>query len=295
MVKVTDRTAMRTPIFILALIWPLQGRASDCVAPTTRAAALAALESLEASYKAANITAVLAADDALLAVLRCEGEVLDPSTSALIHLDHGMARWVAGDREAASAAFRAAAALRPGAGLDPLLVPQGHPMHATYAAATSPPAGAPLAVWTADHAQLWVDGSAASSLPQGRASIAQVVATDGRVRWSAYLGGDGLPEGAPLSLRAPDSDSAGDRDHDDHRRQSVALYASSGAALLGAGGLWAASFISKDDFLDTREARTAEQLHALKDLNQLEVLGATGLGVAGAALLGAGVALQVRF
>jgi len=268
--------------------------ASDCEAGQTRADLIGALNAWELAYQAADLAEVQRSDDRVQAVLRCEIETVDLNTSASLHLAHGMSRWAVGDGAGATLAFRAAARLKPDLGLDPELVPQGHPMRGSYEAAAATPDAAPLPVWPPGHDALWVDGSPASAVPQGRASVVQIVSGDGAARWSAYLAGAELPAGAPLSTSAPGQGSVGTGD-DARPKAGAILLGGSGVALLGAGALWAASYASESAFEDRSQRRTLDGLRALESANHAEIVGAAGLGALGAALLGVGLAVEIRW
>lgn len=270
--------------------------ASDCGQGRTRADLVSALNAWESAWQAADVSDVQRADDEILAVLRCEVEKVDLSTSASLHLAHGMSRWVAGDSASAAAAFRAAATLMPELGLDPGLVPLGHPMRAAYDAAAAVPARPPLPAWPSEQGKLCVDGSLSYSVPQGRASVAQIVGADGAVSWSGYLTGGELPADAPLRRTPPDEDTGG-QDGGQKRagKGGLVLLGGSGVALLGAGALWAASYASEAAFEDRTQPRTVPQFEALEAANHAEFFGAVGLGAVGAALLGVGLAVEIRW
>lgn len=267
-----------------------------CPAPGTAAELERALAAEDEALAALDSPLFLARVEATRQLIPCLGERITPSLAAGLHTREAMRTLIQGDAQGAVLWSRAALAADPGFRLDPALLPEGHPLWDSRAAAAALGPPAVEAVPLAPGLSLWVNGAAANTRPVDVPAVLQV-GTEDAVRWSAVLApGEPVPEALrpPLAPpRAPPPDPNADPPPPPPPRAGWALAISAGGAALGSAGLYALALQSEHQFKTPEEVDDSlEDLTAAR--RRTNTLTA-GSGALGAAALGLGVGAALAF
>lgn len=279
----------------LGLVLPALATAA-CPIPTHPADLTQEVSLSEAAFRDLNETGVHEATAQIAAMLSCLDAAVSPELASAVLQERGLDLWLSDDKDGARAAFQAAVTASPTSDLPADLVPAVHPLRALYAEARVTPLPEIQKMDPGQGETLLVNGAPAPGLPVGVASLVQVRAADGRVRWSGLLlPGEPVPAEAGLAApatRVPGTDAGPDVSP---RHPRFGLLLGAGGAALGGGALYALSAVSAHAF--QTPGRVDDDLNALAGVrrtNHAEVLGAAGLGAV-ALGLGVGSFLSGRF
>ena len=131
---------------------------------------------------------------AVIAAVDCTQDVLPGADVATFHGVMAMAAFIRHDDVGAVNAFRGARAADTAWTLDPVVVPEGHPMRTQYTLASTLADGARRSIQSTAGRELLVDGAPGDTFPSDRPAVLQVLSEDGRVVKTYYiLSIDGLP------------------------------------------------------------------------------------------------------
>ena len=267
----------------------------------------AALDASEAAYGAGEESEFRSAAGLVASTENCLSEPATPAASARAHRMRGLVALADRSRQQATAAFSAARLADPSMDMPASIAPTHGPVARAWAAAEigADPTTALAAPATG---MLMFDGRVSLARPTARATLAQLVTVEGSAVTSAVLAPDdpmfAYPLPPPVEVRAPVTVTIEPTVPDvlaaaapaaeytplvlpiapPRPRTSVPLAIASGATLLAAAGLYAASYATYQDY-DPRSA-DAE----LRDLNHALVITdsaalAVGVGLGAAAFI----------
>ncbi len=144
------------------------------------------IEDAEAAFSGLDVVAFRAATARVNADVKCLRDIAPRPLAARLHRLEGLRYWLDGDAKRSHASFAAALSIEPGYTFPAALIPAGHPVLAEYQASASLSAST-LSVPTPRAATFWFDGRLDAGRSTERATLAQLVATEGDVRASALL------------------------------------------------------------------------------------------------------------
>lgn len=274
-----------------ALVWSASARAEDCEKRFTSSEVSGTLLTAEAAFSQLEEETFERQMVSAAAMLTCVSEPLPVLVVSQYHRMVGIREFLARDQDEASAAFASARVLEPSYSFPETLLPADHPIRSLYASAQAraTPVDPPPAP---EKGQLYFDGTPTTQRPAGRSTIFQVVEKQGP-SLSAYLPPTSPLPDYPLKREdvavAPRGNKANDKANDGSGRTlRLSLLGAGGASLIAAGAVDLLAYRAQSAFFD----EGASNLAALEDLQaqaNRRTLTATGLGVAGVGLIGAGL------
>lgn len=237
------------------------GAALACPRPSEpaelRQAELQAASAMAGLDDAAFEAAVQRAETAL----ECLGTPVSPTAAAAWHRTRALVAFTAGDRDAARRSLRAAFALDPDGTLPESVAPPGGALDqlVSEARAAGPPPRKPAG-------KAWFDGETRGR-PDGVPTVLQVRGENG------------------ITTRELAFDEAWSPPP---RQPSVPLLVTGGVAMLGAGGLFAVSALSRAEYDDLEDPVPTEDLPGLRARTNGTMIASAALGALG--VVGIGVA-----
>ncbi len=213
---------------------------TSCPAPTHLDDFSAAARAGERAFAAMDLLSLGDARSEALQTLPCLVDQVTPTVAADFHRMMAMAAFTSGDETKVLEEFHAARRLEPGYTVPEEVAPEGHPLSDLYERAATnvldshgldpviPPIGG----------FVLVDGAETSLRIQGLSALLQAHDAQGRLVETRYLMADQpTPAWGPLPLEL-----------EARRRRRIALGASTGAALLLAGGLYSGALVQQHRF-----------------------------------------------
>jgi len=216
---------------------------------------------------------------ALSDAVACANEPLPVALIARVHRAQAVLAFSHGDDERTLAALRAAHAVEPRGSFEAGTLPDGHPLLAQLAVASSSGHVAPLP--TPAQGALWVDGRRTADLPTDRAALVQLAQGDGVALSAYHYPHDPVPD-YTFAATAP---SAAPR-----TLARVSLVSGVGAAALYAGALASKHQFQAYDADPGFNTQVLERRRARTD-----ALGIASGGAAAVTLLTGGIALRGSF
>lgn len=288
----------------LALLAPSVAIAACPASPSGLSEHAAAAETAFAALDAEAFAAAMAT---LEEDLGCLESVIPPGIAAQVHKAHGLASFLGRDLEAATASFRAAAAIDEGMNLDPSYAPEGGPLHSAWAAGSQ--LGPSMRIELPQ--EQWIDGLRAADRPKETPYVIQReagdtfqgtwLAADAELpEWASAVGegggvsdaaegdgeGEGEGEGDPVGHGAGDSG-------ENMSATTLQLATASGTALLLSGGLFAAALSQEGKFKSNEGLTYDERVDMQRRTNNLGYA-AQGIGIVGLGL-GATAVVSTRW
>jgi hypothetical protein len=214
------------------------------------------LDAAEARFGVRDKPGVLQSAAKAREIVPCLNEEVNASTSARFHRVQGFSAYLEKQTESARLWFAASRMVQPAYALPSSLVPEGHPLHQLYTTSAAPidteriaaPAGG----------EIRFDGKSSLDRPLKRPSLYQYIAATGQVEISQVLEPGlemKLPSHTPLVATAPPvATPVAPAKATPSSRKSVlrtGLLAGSGAALVGAGVLYAAALNARTQYQAT--------------------------------------------
>ncbi|MCB9686612.1 MAG: hypothetical protein H6738_08055 [Alphaproteobacteria bacterium] len=262
----------------------------DPAAPITLEVLQADLTSAEQAFADLDIDGFLALSDRVRTEVPCMGEVVPPKVAASLHRVEGLRRF--GERDIDDVrSFTAARASDPDHVLPPEIAPPGSQLLADYGAMDID-AGEPVPLAEPIDAVLWIDGVSALERNSARPALAQLVGSDGVVRWTTYAERDAdlpayeaIPLPEPVLPPPPEPITVVV-----HRSPRVPLAVATGATALAAGITYGIGAASKATWNDPETPDG--QLAGLKARTNTMAVASTASGVAA---LGLGAVLVITW
>lgn len=237
-----------------------------CPAPGEAAALRQAEVEAVGAMAALDDAAFEAAVERARGTLACLEAPVSPVAAAAWHRTEALAAFAAGDAAGARAALRAALAIDPDGRLPEVVAPKGGALDLLAEEARA--AGAPKRGRRAD---VWFDGEKGAGRPLEVPTILQ--AHDAGAWTTRVLAADEPWAPPPWRLE----------------RRAVPVLVVSGAAVAGAGALYAVSAVSRSAYDDLDDPVPTSDLPALQARTNGALVGSAALGALG--LVGIGVAL----
>lgn len=254
--------------------------------PTSSAALVDSLERATVAYAGMDADAFAAEHAAAEAALECLGEVVLPSDAAALHRSLALLRFSEGQEAATVRAFQASLRIQPEFRLPSAVAPAGGPVAELYALAGTQAAPRVEALDEPDEGTVYLDGVRTLDKLVGLPTVVQVLQTDGAVFWTDVVFREEElpdwfhhtpepapapePEPEPIAVPvAPEPEPLPDPPI--RQRSSTPWWV--GAAVTGAaaGGLYAASAVTRTGYDDTPTASGRQLTNAL-------YLGSVGTG-----------------
>ncbi len=217
---------------------------------------MSAVNKTTSAFSAGNQELFQSARDEARRALTCLDEPLAPASAAAYHRMEALAAFFDRDKDWCLASFRAALTIQPAYRLDTSIAPEGGPLDGWYQEAQEFPDISFDELDPPPHCSLLLDGSTEAERHEELPVIAQVLESDGSVRWSGLLQPGQLideeaysheyePVWPPRIEIVQPIDPVIDGDTPAPKPTVSPLWFGAGGAALAAGGLYAASWASR--------------------------------------------------